>query len=73
MKKTYLGKSLYTKYSIAEILKELNREFKLSYSEAFESPDEFFDMALVTVIVECNAEDSMAIQVFLNRFDTSRG
>lgn len=70
MKKTNFGKSFYTTTMPSVIVKELHREFHLPYAEAIESPSDFPEWRLVTVILTCYEKDSIDIQRFLSRFDT---
>lgn len=69
MKKVNIGKSFYTTSAPGVIVKELHKEFHMSYAEVVESASDFPDVRLVTVLIVCYEKDTLAVQDFLKRFD----
>lgn len=71
MRKTSLGKSLYTTYSPDYIKKELKKEFRLPFIDISESMSDFSDIKLITVTAVCYEKDLESFNSYIKRFDYS--
>lgn len=64
-----LSKSFYTTSKPSTISKELRREFHLRNVEIMETPTEYPDFYLVTVILKCSKKRLPTVKEFLQRFN----